>query len=173
MIQDIKALEKLEAKMAKEKKKEEEKIKREEEGLEELEEEEEEEEEEKYKIEEEYNNLIDNILYDLYDEFKYGESLGLINKVIHKNVKDLIFVSKRVNRNRGVNYSINTYIKNPYIKLGTKLRFKKSYEKFNLNKYLFFRRGKFSDKKIKIVDLVSVYFNFFYYVIRLSRGEIY
>ena len=65
----------------------------------------------------EYNNLINNIFYNLYDEFKYGESSGLVNKVIYKNVKKLASESKRVNRNRGINnfidYFIQDYSNNP------------------------------------------------------------
>ena len=46
-----------------------------------------------------YHKLVDNIIYDLYDEFKYGESIGLINKVIFKNVKNTIFQKKKININ--------------------------------------------------------------------------
>ena len=58
----------------------------------------------------EYNNLINNISYNLYDEFKYGggEANGLINKVIYKKVKKLIPESKRVIRGPGV--EINKFL---------------------------------------------------------------
>ena len=72
-------------------------------------------EDEATKFEKEYYILIDNIIFDLYDEFKYGESLGLINKVIFKNVKNTIFQKKKINRKKGINYSIKTYLKNPYL----------------------------------------------------------
>lgn len=64
----------------------------------------------------EYNNLINNIFYNLYDEFKYGESTGLVNKVIYKNVKKLVSESKRVNRNKGIDkfdYFIQDYSNDP------------------------------------------------------------
>ena len=55
------------------------------------------------KLEFEYKKLVNEIIYDLYDEFKYGEALGLINKVVYKNVKKLVSENKRVNRKRGIN----------------------------------------------------------------------
>ena len=35
----------------------------------------------------EFYKLVNNSFFALYDEFKYGEAMGLINKVIFKNVK--------------------------------------------------------------------------------------
>ena len=47
------------------------------------------------KLELEYENLVNEIIFDLYDEFKYGEALGLINKVVYKNVKKLVSENKK------------------------------------------------------------------------------
>ena len=54
--------------------------------------------------------LVNEIIYDLYDEFKYGEALGLINKVVYKDVKKLVTESKRVIRKRGINDFIIPWI---------------------------------------------------------------
>ena len=96
------------------------------------------------KLELEYENLVNEIIFDLYDEFKYGEALGLINKVVYKNVKKLVSENKKwVNRNRGKNYFIIPFIwdysDDPNWKIDY-FKYAQYREKSDINKYLFYYR---------------------------------